>query len=71
MTDSDSAANGVLALVIFSVFYFAPTIIAVVRKRQPLAVGMLNLFLGWTVLGWVGALVWAVTNPSPPAPQIR
>jgi hypothetical protein len=22
-------------------------------------VGMLNLFLGWTLLGWIAALVWA------------
>ena len=23
---------------------------------------MLNLLLGWTLLGWVAALVWALTN---------
>ena len=27
----------------------------------------LNLFLGWTFVGWVGALVWAMTdNVKPP-----
>jgi len=26
------------------------------------AILILNLFLGWTFLGWVIALVWAFTN---------
>jgi hypothetical protein len=26
-----------------------------------LAIGVLNFFLGWTLLGWIGALVWACT----------
>jgi hypothetical protein len=31
------------------------------RRRHPntVAIGILNLFLGWTFLGWVAALVWA------------
>ena len=29
--------------------------------RLRLAIFVLNLFLGWTLLGWVGALVWAAT----------
>ena len=23
------------------------------------AIGILNLFAGWTAIGWIGALVWA------------
>ena len=42
-------------------FYFLPTIIARRRRhRSPEAVFVLNLLLGWTLLGWVGALVWAL-----------
>ena len=26
----------------------------------------LNLVLGWTVLGWVAALIWALTAPKGP-----
>jgi len=25
------------------------------------AIGALNLLLGWTILGWVGAFIWACT----------
>ena len=43
------------------VFYFLPSIIAVARsKRDTAAIFVLNLFLGWTAIGWVIALVWAL-----------
>lgn len=42
-------------------FYFLPAIIAFVRnKRDAGAILLLNFFLGWTMLGWVVALVWAL-----------
>ena len=41
--------------------YWLPTIIAVVRQNHSaLGVAMLNFFLGWTVIGWIMALVWAL-----------
>lgn len=46
--------------------YWLPTIIAVVR-RTPSALGVaaLNFFLGWTVIGWIIALVLALAaNPA-------
>jgi len=43
------------------VMYFLPSLIALVRsKRDILAIFLLNLFLGWSVIGWIIALVWAV-----------
>lgn len=40
--------------------YFAPTIVASLRKHpNRTSLFVLNLFLGWTLIGWVGALVWA------------
>jgi hypothetical protein len=52
---------GFLILILTAIAYFLPTVIAVVRKhRNALAVFLLNLFLGWTLFGWVGALVWSV-----------
>lgn len=42
--------------------YFLPTIIAFKRgKRNRGAILALNLLLGWTVLGWVISLVWALS----------
>jgi hypothetical protein len=46
--------------------YFLPSIIALARsKRDLLAIFLLNLFLGWSVIGWIVALVWAAKNDVP------
>jgi len=29
------------------------------RRKDTVAIGLLNLLLGWTFVGWVIALVWA------------
>lgn len=49
-------------------FYFLPTIIALsLQRRQWLAIVAVNLLLGWTVLGWIGALVWSLIVDRPAA----
>jgi hypothetical protein len=49
-----------------SVLYFLPSIIALARsKRDLLAIFLLNFFLGWSVIGWIVALVWAAKNDVP------
>jgi predicted small integral membrane protein len=41
--------------------YFLPTLVAVSRhKRNALAIFALNLFLGWTLIFWVVAIVWSL-----------
>ena len=49
----------VWVLLVLAVIYFIPLTVAR-RRRHPntVAIGILNLFLGWTFLGWVAALVW-------------
>jgi hypothetical protein len=48
------------------VMYFLPSILAVARnKRDTAAIVLLNFFLGWTMIGWVVALVWAVKTDVP------
>jgi Superinfection immunity protein len=48
------------------VMYFLPSIIALARsKRDITAIVLLNFFLGWTMIGWVVALVWAVKTDVP------
>lgn len=48
------------------VMYFLPTIIALLRsKRDTLAIFLLNFFLGWSVIGWIIALIWAAKSDVP------
>lgn len=43
--------------------YFLPSIVADERLHpNTTAIFLLNLFLGATVIGWIGALIWAVTT---------
>ncbi|HAN96989.1 MAG TPA: superinfection immunity protein [Planctomycetaceae bacterium] len=45
------------------VIYFIPLMVALLRgHHNTLAIGALNVFLGWTFLGWVIALVWSFTQ---------
>jgi hypothetical protein len=44
--------------------YFLPTIVGY-NKSNAGAIFLLNLFLGWTFIGWVVALVWASTTEPP------
>jgi hypothetical protein len=55
--------GGLVLLIIMGLIYFIPSIIANNRNhRQFTAIFLLNLLLGWTFIGWVAALIWAVTN---------
>ena len=56
------------AIVLFlaAVIYFIPLILAATESRpNTAAIGALNLLLGWTFIGWVIALVWAMTKGKP------
>ena len=47
--------------------YFVPTFCACLRHiKTPQGPILLNIFLGWTVLGWIGALIWAACAPVKP-----
>ena len=46
--------------------YLFPTGVALERKHpKATGIALLNIFLGWTFLGWVAALIWAVNEPFP------
>ncbi len=52
-----------ILLILGIVFYFLPAIVAARRgHKNATAIFLTNLFLGWTFIGWVVALVWAFTN---------
>ena len=67
--------------------YFLPTIIAILRRKANTGgIFVLNLLLGWTLIGWIAALVWSLSAdaqptiivqnhsagapPPPPAPHV-
>ncbi len=54
---------GMLFLFVFMfLIYFLPSIVAISKKKSnTVAIVVLNIFLGWTLLGWVISLVWALT----------
>lgn len=51
--------NGILIVI---ALYFLPWLVAALRNHhQRGAIALTNVLLGWTVLGWVIALIWSVT----------
>ncbi|MFH1032812.1 MAG: superinfection immunity protein [Chloroflexota bacterium] len=45
--------------------YFAPTIVAITRRAKNISgIVLLNIFGGWTFVGWVISLVWAIIDPK-------
>jgi Superinfection immunity protein len=60
-----SQGGGIGALLIFIIIaYFIPTVIAVLRKHKDgPAIFAVNLFFGWSVVGWFIAFIWALSDP--------
>lgn len=59
----DSTVTIVMLLLVV-VIYMLPTFIAFGRqhpKRQDIAV--VNILLGWTLIGWIGVFLWALLVP--------
>jgi Superinfection immunity protein len=65
---AEGLQGGYLMLTLFFMIllYFLPAIIGH-DKRDAAGIFLLNLFLGWTVIGWVIALIWAC-SAEPYAP---
>lgn len=58
-----------VALVV--VIYFAPTMTASHRWHKNTGpIMLINLFLGWTLIGWLVALVWSMTDNTDDAGRI-
>ncbi len=54
-------------LLVAVLLYFIQLFVAVAREyRNATAIAALNLLLGWTVLGWIGSLVWSLTANTEP-----
>ena len=59
---------GFVILAIAFAMYMLPAIVAHRRKHASAGgITVLNLLLGWTMLGWVLSLVWACSATGRPA----
>lgn len=58
---SGDAVSGMMIMLLVPALYFLPTLVAFARGHHNKAqITLLNLFLGWTFLGWIGAIIWSV-----------
>ena len=67
----ESAAPGTFGLLfttlVVGILYFLPTIMAYwSRLKRRGGILVINLFLGWTLIGWILALAWAVGGDTEP-----
>lgn len=50
-------------LIVVFLVYFLPSIIAKKRRHKNYdPILLINIFLGWTFIGWFVALVWSVAS---------
>ncbi|MNJ28991.1 hypothetical protein D3C77_235470 [compost metagenome] len=64
---------GIGTAVTAALFYFPPTIVAWIRQHpNRVSIFLLNLLLGWTVIGWFIALIWSAsaTRRFPPVEPV-
>ncbi|HTZ32802.1 MAG TPA: superinfection immunity protein [Methylomirabilota bacterium] len=59
-----------LHLVLGILLYFLPAIIGR-HKRDAAGIFLVNLLLGWTVIGWIIALIWACTSENDPVRYVH
>ncbi len=53
----------ILGFLVIAGIYLTPSLISFSRKHPNAgAILTLNTFLGWTFIGWVVSLVWAMTK---------
>ena len=66
----DSIDGRIVAAAALGLFvYFIPYIVAIAKgKENSLAILLVNGLFGWTLVGWVAALVWAVLKEKEPQP---
>ena len=56
-----SLAIYIAMLIPLILLYFLPSIIAINKKdKNIVTIIIINLFLGWTVIGWIFTLIWVI-----------
>jgi hypothetical protein len=55
----------IMMLIIFAFVNSIPTLIAIRRNhKNQIGIFAFNVLLGWTIIGWVVAFIWALSGPS-------
>lgn len=68
---SGGALLGVLGLIVLLLAYFVPAFVAFSRGvPNKGSVFVINLFLGWTVVGWIVALAMAARSNQQQQPRL-
>ena len=53
-----------ISFLLLTALYFLPAILGR-DKRDALGIFLVNFFLGWTLIGWVVAFLWAISADRP------
>jgi hypothetical protein len=70
MTNDPNLNLVVLAVLVVAVIYFLPTMIAYARRHERRgSILLVDLFLGWTFVGWWFALIWAIVGKPEITPR--
>lgn len=48
-------------LIVSLIVYFFPFLLSIITRNRTAAVFVMNLFLGWTFIGWILALIWSIS----------
>jgi hypothetical protein len=49
-------------LLVLGLLYFLPTLVAAHRGHHVAGILVLNFLFGWTCIGWVALLLWALVS---------
>ena len=57
--------GNLIGLIVIAALFLIPTIVAFIRHQpNKWAILAMNILLGWTVVGWIVALIWSLTAPK-------
>lgn len=61
--DNTTVITGAVILLFSAIIYFFPAIVAADRRLKNCAsLFIINLFFGWTLIGWVICLAWSLSG---------
>lgn len=55
---------GIMLILLGLGIYMVPTIVALITRKNLVVVSIINVFLGWTLIGFVVALVFALSGKT-------